>query len=375
MAQARRELARRMADAARHLLDALDPSQRSAACWSRPHDSERTRWFYTPTDHGGLALAAMTPDQQRRTHQLVASGLSRPGYVTVAAIIGLENILDHTEGWTVAFGRERGRDPGLYWVALFGEPDPDGTWGWRFGGHHVSLNVMIETGEVVGVTPSFFGADPASAPLLGPHPYRPLAGAEDLGRELVRSLDGTQLARALISPVAPVDIVGVNRTRLAEGDRPLPLVDVWRGRLSDDIHQLMTTAQGNAETALGLTDSHLAALSLTGRPKGLPAGDLRADQLDVLHALLGVYVDRLPDELAAEERARAAAAVTGGALHLAWAGGREPGQPHYYRLQGDDLLIEYDNTQRDANHVHTVWRDLRRDFGGDPLARHYLQAH
>ena len=371
----RRELAGRMADAARHLLDALDPAQRAAACWAGPDDAERTRWFYTPTDHGGLALAAMTPDQQRRTHQLVASGLSRPGYVTVAAIIGLENILDHTEGWTVAFGRERGRDPGLYWVALFGDPDPDGTWGWRFGGHHVSLNVTIEAGEVAGVTPSFFGADPASAPLLGPHPYRPLAGAEDLGRELVRSLDGAQLARALISPVAPVDIVGVNRTQLSEGDRPLPLVDVWRGRLPDDIHQLMATAQANAESALGLTDEHLAALSLTGRPKGLPAADLRADQLDVLHALLAVYVDRLPDELAAEERARAAAAVASGALHLAWAGGREPGEPHYYRLQGDDLLIEYDNTQRDANHVHTVWRDLRRDFGGDPLARHYLQSH
>lgn len=371
----RRELARRMADAARHLLDALDPAQRAAACWSRPDDGERTRWFYTPTDHGGLALAAMTPDQQRRTHRLVASGLSRPGYVTVAAIIGLENILDHTEGWTVAFGRERGRDPGLYWVALFGAPDPDGTWAWRFGGHHVSLNVTIEAGEVVGVTPSFFGADPASAPLLGPHPHRPLAGAEDLGRELVRSLDEAQLARAMISPVAPVDIVGVNRTRLAEGDRPLPLVDVWRGRLPDDIHQLMATAQANAEEALGLTDGHLAGLALTGRPKGLPAADLRADQLDALGALLGVYVGRLPEELAAEELARATAAATGGALHLAWAGGTEAGQPHYYRLQSDDLLIEYDNTQRDANHVHTVWRDLRRDFGGDPLARHYLQSH
>jgi len=364
-----------MAEAARHLLDSLDPAQRAAACWSRPDNGERTRWFYTPTDHGGLALAAMTPDQQRRTHQLVASGLSRPGYVTVAAIIGLENILDHTEGWTVAFGRERGRDPGLYWVALFGDPDPHGNWGWRFGGHHVSLNVTIEAGEVVGSTPSFFGADPASAPLLGPHPHRPLAGAEDLGRELVRSLDDAQLARALISPVAPVDIVGVNRSRLAEGDRPLPLVDVWRGQLPDDVHQLMATAQANAEAALGLTDDHLAALSLTARPKGVPASDLRADQLDVLHALLAVYVDRLPDELAAEERARATASVDSGALHLAWAGGREPGQPHYYRLQGDDLLIEYDNTQRDANHVHTVWRDLHRDFGGDPLARHYLTAH
>lgn len=364
----RRLLADRMAEGALHLLDSLDGPQRAAATWPGVDDDERTRWFYTPTDHGGLPLAAMTPDQQRRTHALVATGLSRAGYVTAAAIMGLENILDHTEGFTAGFARERGRDPQLYWIAVFGEPAPGGTWGWRFGGHHISLNYTIEAGELAAATPCFFGADPASSPLLGPHPHRPLAGAEDLGRELVRSLDPGQLASALISPVAPVDIVGVNRSRLTDGDRPLPLPVIWRGRLPDEIDALMAQAQANAEAALGLTDDHLAALAFTLDPKGLAVDALTADQRQILTALVSVYVARLPDEVADEELARVTAAISpepdGTGLRFAWAGGLEPGQPHYYRLQGAELLVEYDNTQRDANHVHTVWRDLRRDFGG-----------
>ena len=140
----------------------------------------------TPTDHGGLTLGAQRPAQQRRALELVATGLSAAGYVTVATIIGLENVLDHAEGWSVYWGRERGRDPGLYYLRVFGEPG--GTWGWRFGGHHVSLHNLIVDGLVHSVTPCFLGADPAVSPLLGPEPLRPLGGAEDLARELMRSL-------------------------------------------------------------------------------------------------------------------------------------------------------------------------------------------
>jgi hypothetical protein len=173
-----------MADAALRLLDSLGDREREAAAWPFPSTGEREAWFYTPTDHGGLALAAMTQAQQRLAHGLVASGLSRAGYVTAATIIGLENVLDHTEGWASGFGRERGRDPLAYWVAVFGSPAGE-MWAWRFGGHHVSLHYTIVDGEVAGTTPCFLGADPASSPLLGPHLLRPLAGAEDLGRELV----------------------------------------------------------------------------------------------------------------------------------------------------------------------------------------------
>ena len=128
----------------------------------------------------------MGPIQQRNVHRLVATGLSTPGYVTVALIMGLDNILDQLEGWSVDFGRERGRDPLLYYVTIFGEPGGDAPWGWRFGGHHVSLHYTIIGGEVVASTPNFLGADPADSPLLGPHLHRPLAAAEDLGRELFR---------------------------------------------------------------------------------------------------------------------------------------------------------------------------------------------
>jgi hypothetical protein len=361
-----------MAGAASALLDSLDGEQRRAATWAFPSDEERTRWFYTPTDHGGLALAQMTAAQQQRTHQLLATGLSEAGYVTAAAIIGLENVLDRLEGWTATFGRERGRDPLLYWVAVFGTPGDD-AWGWRFGGHHVSLNVTVVDGEVAATTPCFLGADPASAPLLGPHPHRPLAGAEDLGRELARSLDEDQAAQAVVSAAPPVDLVGGNRPSLSEGDQPLPLPLVWRGRFEGELDALLAGMQQQAEAQVGLTADDLRALAFSNRPKGIPASALSAPQVELLRALLDVYLDRLPDAVADDEQARFAGALIDGLAFL-WAGGTEPGDPHYYRIQGADLLVEYDNTQRGANHVHTVWRDLRNDFGRDVLAQHYAAS-
>ncbi len=366
------ELAARMAAAAGALLEGLDADQRERATWP-VEDDERRRWFYTPTDHGGLGLDEMDGVQQRLTHRLVATGLSTPGYVTMSTIMGLENVLDHTEGWVQHFGRPRGRDPQQYRIAVFGRPGAQGRWGWRFGGHHVSINVAIVDGTVVGTAPLFLGADPASSPLLGPHPLRPLAGAEDLGRELVRSLTDEQRPRAWLSTVAPTDLVTGNRSTLADGDRMLPLPAIWRGRLEEGLHRAMTRAQAQAEEVAGLGDEHLDALAFTRRPKGLAVGSLTDDQREVVVALLDVYLDRLPTEVADEEKGRALGDLDG--LHFVWAGGLEPGEPHYYRLQGSELLIEYDNTQRDANHVHTVWRDLGNDFGGDAMAQHYTSGH
>ncbi len=225
---AAREVAARMAAAAAAWLDALSLGQRAVASGGAPSpdagsDAERRRWFYTPTDHGGLTLGAQRPAQQRLAHQLVATGLSTAGYVTVATIIGLDNVLDHVEGWTVDWGRERGRDPGLYYLRVFGEPGGAAPWGWRFGGHHVSLNNVVVDGMVRSTTPCFFGADPAVSPLLGPAPLRPLGGAEDLARDLVRSLDPGQAARAILLDRAPSDIVGGNRARLSDGDQVIHL--------------------------------------------------------------------------------------------------------------------------------------------------------
>jgi hypothetical protein len=317
--------AERMTDAALSWLDSLDDAQRAAAVLPWPSDEERHSWHYTPVDHGGLALGEMRPGQQSRAMRLLASGLSHAGYVTISTIIGLENVLDEVEGWPLGWGdRERPRDPQLYWLRVFGEPSAAGPWSWRFGGHHVSVHHLVVNGQVRASTPCFLGADPAVSPLLGGHLLRPLAAAEDLARDLVRSLD----ARAILSPTAPPEIITRNRPRVGQFDDPT----------------------------------------------GVPAADMTADQQRQLRALLGVYLGRLPDELAEREAGKFAGTRLDD-VHFAWAGSVEPGQPHYYRLQGPHLLAEYDNTQRDANHIHTVWRDPENDFGDDVLARHVAEFH
>ena len=304
----RSDVARRLADAAAAFLAALDGPQRELAAWPFPSDEERRRWFYTPTDHGGLPLGAMRPAQQRLAFQLLAAGLSRPGYVTVSTIIGLENVLDEVEGWTAHFERERGRDPGLYYLRVFGEPSVDGTWSWRFGGHHVSLNHLIVDGRLEACTPLFLGADPASSALLGPHLLRPLAGAEDLARELVHALDPEQRTAAVLSPAPPVDLVGANRPRVEDGDRPAALIDVWRAPFQGELGDRMRETQERAEKALGLRAEHLDAVSFTSTPKGIAGSALSAAQRELLRALLDVYVRRIPDALADAEAAKYAGA-------------------------------------------------------------------
>jgi Protein of unknown function (DUF3500) len=375
---AAREVAARMATAAAAWLDALDPAQRAVATGGTPSpdaesDAERRRWFYTPTDHGGLTLGAQRPSQQRLAHQLVAAGLSAAGYVTVATIIGLDNVLDYVEGWSVDWGRERGRDPGLYYLRVFGEPGGAAPWGWRFGGHHVSLNNLVVDGAVRSMTPCFLGADPASSPLLGPAPLRPLAGAEDLARELVRSLDPGRAARAILLDRAPADIVGGNRSRLADGDQMMYLRDVWRQPFTDpELAGRVAQMDAAAELANGYDAGDYQRTSLTTVPKGLPARELDAGQRDLLRALLATYLGRVPDGLSPQPDYDDDAVLD--AVCLAWAGPTAPGQPLYYRLQGPRLLIEYDNVQRHANHAHSVWRDPAADFGYDALGAH-LAAH
>jgi hypothetical protein len=363
-----------MAIEAQKFLESLGDDQRELAQWRFPSDDERCRWYYTPTDHGGLPLASMRPAQQRLAMKLVATGLSRPGYYTVSTIIGLENVLDELEGWKVDWGRERGRDPGLYYLRVFGDPASHGPWSWRFGGHHVSVHHLVVDGEVRASTPIFFGADPASSPLLGPQPLRPLAAVEDLARELLLALDRADRSRAIISPVAPVDLVGANRSRLASGDEPLPLADIWRGRFEGALGEQAEGIQQRFEAKAGLTRQHLDAVRFTDEPKGVPAATMTASQQQLLCDLLDVYLRRIPDGLAELEREKFTGDRLGG-LWFAWAGGIAPGEGHYYRVQGPRLVLEYDNTQRGANHVHSVWRDPEGDFGEDLLSRHYSRHH
>jgi hypothetical protein len=376
--EASRLVAERMADAARAWLDSLTDDQRRVASGAVPADdatdAERRRWFYTPTDHGGLTLHQQRPAQQRAAMRLVATGLSTAGFVTVATTMGLENVLDHTEGFVTRFDRERGRDPGLYYLRVFGEPGAGGPWGWRFGGHHVSLNNLVVDGAVVSTTPCFMGADPASSPLLGGAVNRPLGRVEDLARELLRSLGPELGARAVLLPRAPSDFVTANRTVVSDGDRVIPLAGIWRDdRFPDRAEQVKLQALSDAiDTAAGFSAEDHRAVEYTPTPKGVAGKELDGGQRELLRALLATYLDRVPEGLSPASRYDDAALD---AVHFAWAGPGEPGQPHYYRLQGPRLLVEWDNTQRGANHAHSVWRDPSADLGLDVLAAHRARHH
>ena len=373
-----RVVAERMSAAALAWLETLSEEQRPTAVGAGPdpdaeRDAERRRWFYTPTDHGGLTLHEQRPAQQRRAMALLGTGTSRAGYVSAATVMGLENVLDHTEDFTIMFDRERGRDPGLYYLRVFGDPAGSAPWGWRFGGHHVSVSHLVVDGAVVASTPSFLGADPASAPLLGSL-LRPLAGPEDIARNLMRSLATPLADRALLLPKAPGDIIGGNRTTLSEGDRVLSLVDIWRGPFGDPAQQagLQKTSDAVDDRA-DLSDDEHAVLALTAAPKGLAAAEFDAEQRELLRQLLSTYLDRVPEEISVMGRYAEDTALE--AVHFAWAGSVAPGEPHYYRLQGPRLLIEWDNTQRNVNHAHAAWRDPEADFGLDVLAAHTAAHH
>jgi hypothetical protein len=205
-------------------------------------------------------------------------------------------------------------------------------------------------------------------------PLRPLGGAEDLARDLVRSLDAGQAERAILLDRAPADIIGGNRARVADGDRMMYLRDLWREPFTEPrLAERIAAMDAAGEQASGYDDADYQRLALTGAPKGLAARDLDGEQRDRLRTLLGAYLGRVPDGLSPLAGYSDDAALD--AVHLAWAGPVDVGAPHYYRVQGPRLLIEYDNTQRQANHAHSVWRNPVADFGFDALGAHLAAYH
>ena len=373
----RRAAAERMAETATAFLDGLDAAQRERA--GLPFESDqREVWYYTPNVRAGLPLLEMDAQQQRLAHMLLASGLSTAAYVTAASIFGLENILHMRERWRPgpyagAAGVSRVRDPLAYYAVVYGQPGSS-AWAWAFGGHHVAVNYTILDGALVSPTPTFFGADPADVGGVGPSMLRPLAGEEDLGRELIHLLDAGQRARAIVSPQAPFDIVHSNRSRVQDGALPLPLTTLMGPWMNDAGREAIGRVQAQRDGLLRPEDWE-AIRYRTATPAGLPATLLNGGQREALIALVRQYIQRLPDDLAALEWGALSAKVDG--LHFAWAGPIEKGPDlgHYYRIQGAGLLIEYDNVQNGANHIHSVWRDPENDFGFGSLARHYETAH
>lgn len=308
-----------MTTAAQKFIATLDPVQRTRTMFSLMAP-ERTHWSFVPGKRLGLPLKDMTLSQQELAHSLLRSGLSQRGSLQAETIITLENVLREMEHDPIR------RDATLYYVTFFGEPAHP-PWGWRFEGHHLSLNFTIPDAEHTVVTPSFFGSNPAevrTGPQLG---TRVLAAEEDLAIALVNSLDAGQREIAVIAANAPHDIATSNKARV----EPLS-------------------------------------------PMGLAATALTPAQRQQFRTLLQLYYDRYQSKIAAAELAATMPANLDG-LYFAWAGVLDRSAGHYYRIQGKTFVVEFDNTQNNANHIHTAWRNFTGDFARDRLAEHYRHDH
>ena len=309
-----------IAECARRFLAALDTNQRGRTML--PFDSdERLNWHFIPRERKGLSLREMAPYQKQLASALLAAGLSQAGYIKAVTIMSLEDVLRIIERTSGEY-----RNPEKYYFSVFGTPDEKGKWGYRIEGHHFSQNYTIVNGKVIDA-PSFFGAHPAEVQEGSRKGLRTLAGEEDLGMELIRSLDEPQLKIAIVNPTA--------------------------------YNEILTGASRRA--------------ALQGQPSGLSASEMKSNQFDALMALMEEYARNLPDELAEDRIAQINQASRN--IHFAWSGGINRGDPHYYRVQTASFLIEMDDTQDDANHIHSVWRDFTGDFGHDLLRQHYQAGH
>lgn len=322
-----------MTTAAVKWLNSLTPEQRRQASFAVDGE-ELTHWHFIPTEmfpRKGLLVRDMTPAQRLLAHGLLKAGLSQRGYLTATQIMDLENVLraieavQRSSGTSAEAARAMERDPEKYFFSVFGTPSPKDTWGWRVEGHHISLHFTVVNGALVAAAPTFFGSNPAEVRDGPKKGLRILGAEEDAARALLESLDASQRANAIVHADAPGD--------------------------------LLTMAQVKIDPL---------------KPEGIAASALSASQRALLTKLIDVYAGYMAADIAASriERLKAAGEDK---ITFAWAGAVERGQKHYYRVQGPTFLIEYDNTQNDANHIHSVWRDFDGDFGRD-LLREHLKA-
>jgi len=308
------QLVETMRAAAATFLDALGGERGRATAGL--DDPGYRRWTYLPGPRDGLPLSAMSPVQREAALTLLDHGCGVGGARTARAVIELDMIRRELGGGSPEPGDDR------YWFRVFGSPS-DVAWAWRVNGHHLAVHVAV-VGSQVAVTPSFFGSEPATVPTGAHSGLRVLTTEEDLARELLTSLGDDQREQAVFSPTAPRDIL----TR----------------------------------------DDPVADPAVVAR--GIGHDDLDGTQQALLHRLVRHYFGRTPQgraQAAWDEVLEAGLAQ----VRFAWAGGSRPGEGHYYSVLGPTFLLEYDNTQDDANHIHSVWRDLRHDWGEDLLARHY----
>ena len=313
-----------MTIAASKWLEALTPEQRQQATFANDAE-EKVRWNFIPTNmwpRKGVPWKEMSEPQRKLAHELLKAGLSQKGYLTATSIMELEVILHALENSDGKKGANV-RDPELYFFTIFGTVSPTSAWGWRVEGHHVSLHFTVAKNTAVANTPAFFGTNPAEVRVEGPKKgLRILGPMEDAARALLATLDDAQRTSAIYDKVAPGDILTKNN----------PTFD---------------------------------ALS----PGGVAAATFKPAQRDLLNKLIESYTVLMADDVAADRLAKIKQAGIE-KVTFAWAGETEVGKKHYYRVQGPTFLVEYDNTQNDGNHVHSVWRDFAGDFGRDLLREH-----
>ena len=312
-----------MADNAKAFLATLSPEQKAKA--AIPFNSEeRLNWHFVPKtgERKGLQLKDMTADQQKAALALLKASLGPKGYEKATTIRALEMVLRVVENNNVKV-----RDPEFYFFSVFGEPSATGTWGWRYEGHHCSQNWTIVNGKVAGSTPQFFGTNPGEVrvdvPGAPPRGTRVLGKEEDMGRTLVKSLNADQQKEAIVDVKAPAEIITAASRQVA---------------ILED--------------------------------KGIPYSKLNKEQQGLVISIIQEYADAQLKPIAEQRIAKLRKAGLDN-VKFAWMGSTERGQGHYYRIQGTTFLIEYDNTQNEANHVHEVWRDFKGDWGMDLLAMHY----
>ncbi len=335
--------------AAMGLLDSLSADQRRRVLL--PHaDPGRTHWNFLPeSGRHGIPLGELDRRQEVLAQRLVAESMSLPAYARVVQVMNNEHVLRELNLRVFGHVAATFRDARGYFLTFFGQPQPDTTWGWRLVGHHLSINVTVVDGDLVSATPFLLGAEPAR---FGP--FRILGEEEDTAFLVLDSLTEAQQRQAIIHSKPPADFVTRTVATLGEVEYP-----AYHGVGRRD--------------AMITDEDRLALAYFRDHPRGLRAGDLSPIQRAHFDDLLAQFVERARPGLVGFEMDRIAAAGGVEELHFAWAGGTSIDQPHYFRIQGAVTLVEFDNAEDNANHVHSVWRDPANDFGADLLIQHHLE--
>ncbi len=315
-----------MVNAAAKFISTLDTMQKAKALYPFDVDERYSFHFFPIEDRKGVTMNELSSSQKQEAMNLIKSCLSNQTVEKVTAIMQLENILKELERRKP---EDHYRDSGKYYFAIFGLPGAKTIWGWRLEGHHVSFNFSAENNKLVSGTPGFLGSNPAIVQ-TGPEKGKQVLKEEaDMAFALLHSLTKEELKKALMDTIAPKEIITfVNRKALIEN------------------------------------------------PSGIRYDEMTTKQQQQFLQLISLYVHRYT-KLFADQMLKEIQQAGLNNLRFSWAGAQEPmiGKPHYYRVQGPTIIIEYDNSQNQANHAHSVIRDLKRDFGGDVLLEHYKQSH